>query len=76
MMTHRGSSSFDVSTLASQSPPDLRVRSEMWKGQIPVMFQLAPHEVTSMEDPPPLAVNADNTHSLDHTRMRQPEPSE
>ena len=55
-MSHRGSSSFDVSQLASQSPPDLRVRSDMWKGQIPVMFHLAPHEVTSMEDPPPLAV--------------------
>jgi hypothetical protein len=55
-MTHRAQASFDVSGLLSQSPPDLRLRSEMWTGKVPVLFQLAPHEVTSMEDPPPLAV--------------------
>jgi hypothetical protein len=47
---------FDLSHLSSSSPPDLRLRSDMWKGMVPVLFSLAPHEVTSMEDPPPLAM--------------------
>lgn len=58
-MSHRAHASFDSSQLASQSPPDLRVRAEMWQGQVPILCHLAPHEVTSMEDPPPIAVRTD-----------------
>ena len=78
-MSHRGLASFDLTQLASQSPPDLRVRSECWKGQIPILFALAPHEVTSMEDPPPLAVRIASTRSTRDAHMqahRQHSPSE
>ena len=43
-------------SVPSSSPPDLRIRRECWTGHIPIVFQLASNEVTTMEVPPPIAL--------------------
>lgn len=60
-MSHRWSSSFEHTALSaaytSVSPTDARIRSEQWGGRLPLLFELAANEVTTMEAPAPLAVS-------------------
>lgn len=50
---------------AEQATPvidDKEIRTQIWNGYIPVVFQLASHEVTSLTSPFPYYVNTKNNY--------------
>lgn len=36
---------------------DVEVRKAMWEGQVPIVFQLNPDEVTSLQQPEPFYIS-------------------